>query len=381
MASAAWAFSFGLSVPLASLWLQEAGYSWRIIGLNTSVYYLGVVLASPFLPRLMSRIGARNVVVIGMILDGITVALFPFLSGVPSWFVLRFLAGVGTAMSLIPMETHVNSNAPPTHRAWDFGLYAVAVAAGVGLGPGLGLPLYPLAPHLAFVLAGLSAILASGLVRWGMPEWSDPIEAGSPGDAPLVWRQNALSLGTAWVQGFLEGAMLTFMSAYLLGLGYTEAGASGLMAAMFVGIVAVQMPGAWLADRLGRLQVLLVCHAVVLAGLLLLPGCHAPLALSLGLFLVGACSAAVYPLGLALMGERLAPSALSRANAWYLACNCAGSLVGPWLTGEVCDRLGPGAMFAVAAAVVLVAAGGGLLVDSGPPARSEPDAVAEHQAA
>lgn len=375
MASAAWAFSFGLSVPLTSLWLQEAGYNGRIIGLNTSIYYLGVALASPFLPRLMALIGARNVVVLGMIVDGITVGLFPFVGGVPSWFLLRFLAGIGTAMSLIPMETHVNSNAPPTHRARDFGLYAVAVASGVGLGPGLGLPLFPVAPYLAFVLAGLASVLAAGLVHWGMAEWSDPTEVESPGAAPLAWRQNALSLGTAWVQGFLEGGMLTFLSTYLLGLGYTEAGASGLIGAMFVGIVAVQMPGAWLADRFGRLRVLLICHAVVLAGLLFLPGCREPLGLGMALFLVGACSAAVYPLGLALMGERLAPSGLARANAWYLTCNCAGSLVGPWLTGEVCDLLGPQAMFLTAATVVLVAAGGGLLVDSGPPEQIEPDTV------
>ncbi|HEY7156072.1 MAG TPA: hypothetical protein VH575_19060, partial [Gemmataceae bacterium] len=53
LASAGWAFSFGLSAPLASLWLRDAGRGARVIGLNTSLYYLGVALAALAVPCLM----------------------------------------------------------------------------------------------------------------------------------------------------------------------------------------------------------------------------------------------------------------------------------------------------------------------------------------
>jgi MFS family permease len=159
------------------------------------------------------------------------------------------------------------------------------------------------------------------------------------------------------VQGFLEGGMITFLSVYLLlGLHYSDAAAGLLIGALFLGVIAFQLPGAWLADRLGRLQVLLACHAVVLAGMALLPWYAGPVWLGAWLFLIGACCAALYPLGLALLGERVPRGAMGKANAWYLAYNCAGSLTGPVVMGLVVEHWGwRGLFFATDAAIVLVA--------------------------
>jgi MFS family permease len=357
LASSGWAFSFGLGAPLAALWLRDAGCSRTAIGLNTSVYYLGVAAAAAFVPRLMRR-RARACVVAGMVTDALTTALFPWVGSPAGWFLLRGLGGAGTALSLVPMETLVNHNAPPDRRARDFGVYAVSVALGVGLGPVLGLPLYPVAPRLTFAAGGLVTLLAAGLAARALPRAELPAEeAGRDSLAP---GEHLLGFGTAWAQGFLEGAVLTFLSVYLLALGYTGAGASGLTAALFLGVVLFQVPVAWLADRAGRLRVLLACHAAVLAGLAVLPFAAGPGVLGAGLFVVGGCAAALYPLGLALLGERLPPGALGKANAWYLACNCAGSLSGPVLTGLAMDALGSRGLFgAGAAAVALVLAVGG----------------------
>src|SRR5262249_5495950 len=160
------------------------------------------------------------------------------------------------------------------------------------------------------------------------------------------------SLGTAWVQGFLEGGSITFLSIYLLSLGFTEAGTGSLMGALFVGVILAQLPLAALADRVGRLRVVLLCHALVLAGLAC--GAFTAPAVLLGgwLFLLGAACGALYPLGLALLGERIGASGMAKANAWYLASNCAGSLCGPVLTGLAIDAFGLRAQFAVGVAAV-----------------------------
>ncbi len=53
------------------------------------------------------------------------------------------------------------------------------------------------------------------------------------------------------------------------------------------------------------------------------------------------------------MGERTPPAALARANAWYLACNCVGSLTGPVLIGAAIDFFhSQAALFAVGVAAV-----------------------------
>jgi MFS family permease len=357
VASAGWAFSFGLGAPLASLWLHTAGCDAKVVGLNTSVYYLGVAIASLLVPRLMAR-GGKVCVLAGMVADGLSTALFPWGGNLTGWFALRLVGGIGTALSLIPMETLVNHNAAPDRRARDFGFYALSVALGVGLGSVAGLSLYILSPHVAFVAGGLVTLAAAGVIVRNWPADRTLVEEAS-GDAPLSLTPNLLSFGTAWVQGFLEGSMLTFLSIYLLTLGFSETGVSGLMGGLFLGVVLFQVPLAWLADRLGRLRVLLICHAILLTGLLWVPVCSGATGLGVWLFLLGGCCGALYPLGLALLGERAGTPALAKANAWYLACNCAGSLSGPVLIGLVIDLLGQRAQFiAGAAALVLVVAAG-----------------------
>ena len=354
-ASAAWAFCFGLGLPLGSLWLRDAGCNATAIGLCSSAYYFAVAITSLFLPWLMGR-GAKFAVVAGMIVDGLTVMIFPLIDNYAGWVVLRLLGGASTALCLIPLETLINQNAAPESRARDFSIYAVCVALGVAAGSLVGLPLYPQAPGLAFMLGGAAALFGAGLLWQGYPT-HQPIATESDTEARFRVRLNILSLGTAWAQGFMEAAMLTFLSVHLLGLGYTAAATSTLVGGLFVGVVLVQIPGAWLADKFGRLRVVVLCHMVVLAALILLPRAQAPLPLALLLFAVGASGAALYPLGLALLGERVPPKSMARANSWYLASNCAGSLMGPWLTGQLIDDIGPSGLFAagfVASAAVLV---------------------------
>jgi MFS family permease len=370
VASAGWAFSFGLGAPLASLWLHEAGRSAKVVGLNTSVYYLGVAVASLLVPGLMRR-GGRACVVAGMVLDALATALFPWGANLAGWFALRLAGGVGSALSLIPMETLVNCNAPPDRRARDFGVYAFSVALGVGLGSVVGVTLYPLSPHFTFVVGGLVTLAAAGLVHRGWPAVELGAEAKSS-DAPPALGANLMSFGTAWLQGFLEGGMMTFLSIYLLGIGYTEANVSGFLGGLFLGVVLSQLPLACLADRLGHLRILLACHAVLFAGLLLIPLCGGAVGLGVWLFLLGACCGALYPLGLVLLGERVAPCSLAKANAWYLAINCAGSLSGPLLLGLTIDLFGQRAQFATGAITVALIVGAGLARYRGSESRALP---------
>lgn len=343
LASAGWAFSFGLGAPLASLWMHDAGCGARLLGLNTSLYYLGVALAAPMVPYLMRR-SSRVCVAGGILTDAVTTALFPWATTLPAWFALRILGGVATALSLIPMETLVNHNAAPERRARDFGFYAVSVALGVGLGSLIGLPLYPHLPRFAFALGGAVTLLASLAAWFGWPTESALVsETGE--DKAVSLRANSLSYGTAWVQGFLEGGLITFLSLYLLGRAYSEGAVSLLVGGLFAGVILCQVPAAWLADRCGRLRVLLGCHALLLATLLLLPWCPGTVGLSICLFLLGTCCGALYPLGLALLGERVPPPGLAWANACYLASNCAGSLCGPLLIGVAIHAFGLSSQF------------------------------------
>jgi MFS family permease len=345
LATACWAFSFGVEAPIASLWLQDAGHSTRTIGLNAATYYLGIALAAGLVPALMRRLG-RWCIVGGMVASGITVAAFPWCGGLYGFFLLRLLNGIAGAFSLIPLETLLGLQAQPEQRARSFGFYAFCVGLGMALGTLAGLQLYAAAPRTAFALGGVIAALA-GLLFLG---WQPPltnVEEEALDAAPLEWRSNLLGFGSAWSQGFLEAGMVALVPVYLLRIGFTENGASWLMGCVILGVIAAQLPIAWLADRFGRSATLLACYLAAVAGLCVLPFCAGTGPLVFWMWIVATCGGAFYPLGLALLSERLPANGLARANACFLTINGAGSLVGPVVAGAAMDRFGGGALFGV----------------------------------
>jgi MFS family permease len=373
LASTGWAFSFGLGAPLASLWVRDAhalgtitgldtsaSFLATLIGLSTSIYYLGIALAALAVPAMMRRWG-RGCVVAGMLGSGLSVACLPWAGAWWLWLALRLVNGITGAMTLIPLETFVNRHSPPGQRSRNFGFYAFAIALGWAVGNLIGLQMYEATPRLAFVLGGLVTCFAPVFLL-ALPIW--PAEECVEREAHSVKRSffiaprltlhapRFLSYGSAWSQGFLEGGMVAFLAVYLLFLGLSEAHVSWLTSGIMIGVILFQVPVAWLADRLGRTAVLIGCYVVTAAGLGFLPFCGASVWLGVWLFLVGACSGSFYPLGLALLGERLPKPRLARANAWYLGINCCGSLIGPVITGWAMDRLGQPAMFLVAETAV-----------------------------
>jgi MFS family permease len=358
LAALLWAFSFGVNAALASFWMERAGCLKSVIGLNTGTYYLGIALAAAAVPALMRRWGWRALL-LGMAASAVTAAAFPWGDGLPGWFALRLLNGGAAALSLIPLETCVNERSAPPRRAWNFGCYAFSIALGMALGMALGTEVgqeWMSAARLTFLLAGAAALLAGAVVLAWRPVFG-PVAEEERGRTPVGLVRNFLSFGSAWSQGFLEGGMVALLPLYLASVGLSSEAVTALMAGLMVGVIVAQAPIAWLADRLGRGAVLVGCNAVTLLGIaaLMLPLGHAWLAA--WLFVVGACSGALYPLGLALLGERTAPGGLARANAWFLAINCVGSMVGPAAAGLAVDGFGYRAMFVAGGVAV-----GGVLV-------------------
>src|SRR5579884_4128472 len=283
LAAGLWAFSFGACAELASVWLKRAGYDYTVVGLNTSVYYLGIALAAGLVPWMIRHWGRWGLAA-GMIASGLSAMLFPWGGGLAGWFVLRALNGVGGAMSLIPLETLVNHTSPPERRSRNFGFYAVAVAVGMALGTWLGMELDASSPRLAFLVGGGVTLVGTVVLVW-LPEYRGLAEPRH-GRTPLGFVRNFFSFGSAWSQGFLEGGMVSQLPIYLLALGFAENAVGQLLGGLMVGVIAAQLPVAWLADQLGRTQVLFGCYGMVAAGLIWLWCAGGSAGMPIALFLV-----------------------------------------------------------------------------------------------
>jgi MFS family permease len=350
LASFFWAFGFGVSAPLASLWLQDAGIGDSLIGLSTGMYFLGIVLAAGLVPRCLERWG-YGCLLVGMIASAVSIALFPWGACLTGWFGLRGLTGVASALGLIALETFINRRSPPQRRALNFGCYAFSIALGMALGTLAGMALYPLYPRTAFYLGAVTSLLATAVILAWRPTFPSANEIQCR-PASFSVPRNFLSFGSTWSQGFMEGCMVGLLPLYLLYVGLSETTASYLMSGLMIGVILAQVPVAWLADRFGRAGILAACNVLTLVGLvgLLFPSGTTWLAICL--FVAGACSGAFYPLGLALLGDRVPASGLVRANGWYLAINSLGSLAGPILAGLAMDRFGRPSLFVVGVVAV-----------------------------
>jgi MFS family permease len=349
--SGCWAFSFGLGSQVISHWLKAQGANETVIGLNHSFYYFGLAVASFAVPALSRRLGAVRCSTVGMILAGVTLALFPWGGGDWGYYLLRFLNGCAGALSLVPLETVVSSDSPPERKTQNFACYGVSLTLGGALGIGIGLSLYQPGSTIAFFLGGSAPIFAGLMLlsQRNRPQQAE-LEAAN---VPLHLGHNFLSYGTAWCQGFLEGGMLAFLSLFLLSRGFSESVAGTLMSVTMVGVIVFQLPVSWLADRYGKTPMLLGCYAVVALGLLVVPWLDNSIWLAIALFAFGACTGAMYPLGLSMLSDRLPANGLARAYAWYLAIECIGSQLGAVAMGGARDSWGETAMFTIGLVAVI----------------------------
>jgi len=343
-----WAFGFGLECPMASRWLQEAGRSEKFIGFNTGAHFLGVLLMGVFAPALIRRRG-RGCILTGLLLSGLGVMAFPLGGGPAGWFALRLLAGAGGALAMIGLETLINLEAPPSLRSRYFASYACSVGLGFALGSFAGLHVFSVSPPLSFVLGGGVTLLAVPVVLF-LPAFPHYVAAEETGPLP---RAPLLSSASAWCQGFLEAVMLAFLPLYLISVGMSDGACGNLLGVILVGVLLGQAPIGWLADRVGRERVLIGCFVTVGLGLAAAPNADREVGLPVWLVVIGIFSGAFYPLGLALLGERIPASQLPQANAWYLGINCFGSLVSPPVSGWAMEHFGPASMFWICEIVIV----------------------------
>jgi MFS family permease len=346
---AAWAFTFGVGTQAAVFWLADAGQDEFIIGLNAATYYLGMAAVGLFVPRLMRRFGA-GCVVAGLIAFGGAVALFPLAQDVPGWFALRLLQGAGGALSIIPLEAILSSVSSPTQRARNFAFYGVTITLAAAGGLVAALHMYQPGSHLPFLLAGASALGAAVGVLAFVPAAGAAPEV--PGLPLPVLRQNYVAFGTAFVQGFVEGGLITFLPLYLVSRGLPQQTVGNLVGATVAGVVLFQVPVGLLADRLGKRPVLLLCYSGLAFGLAAVPLCGAGWPLGISLFLLWACSGSLFPVSVAMLGDRLAGHPLARGIAAYMTLDCLGSVVGPACMGQAQTWLGGTGIFIVGHAAV-----------------------------
>jgi MFS family permease len=349
--------SLSLLIPLLSVEMERRGVSATLSGLNTAFGGFGTLAAAPYVPRLAARLGAGRMVAVAILLCAATTIGFlvlPFWA----WFPTRLLFGAALGTLFVLSEYWINAAAPSARRGFIMGIYATVLALGFALGPlVLGVTgTVGSAPYLACAMLILGALIPMSFVRSGdLP--LDP--HGKARVLPFL-----IAVPTATFAGLVFGAVETggfaLFPVYGLRTGFGETEAALLVGVVAAGNVVSQVPIGWLADRIDKRRVLLLCAAVGAAASASMPLLITNTPLFLGaLFVFGGFTGGLYTVGLAHLGSRYNGLDLASANAAFIMLYSLGLIVGPPLVGSAMDAGGPQGL---PAAIGLMLAGYALLI-------------------
>jgi MFS family permease len=330
--------SQGLIVPLLALLLERQGVSALFNGVSTTMLYLGVIVASPFIERVVRRYGAKQTILASA---GICIAMtvaFPIWQNVYAWVVFRLALGIGLAGLFVATEIWLNRILTAENRGRVFALYGLAIALGMMVGP-QGINLVDISLAAPFLVSALSYLIPIVLTWFASDEGSqlDPVQPDGGSGMRRWWRifwVAPFAMLASFVYGYLDGALVGDFPIYGSRLGMSDAEISWALSVFIFGSIVFQFPLGWLSDSWGRRPTLILASSIGLAGFVILPlVAETNWMLLVALFLIGGALGSFYSLGLACLGDLIASEDLATGNVLYTMLYGVGSLLGPSVTG------------------------------------------------
>jgi MFS family permease len=256
------------------------------------------------------------------------------------WTPMRMIFGCALAMMFTTSEYWVNAIATDATRGRLVGLYATMFSLGWAVGPLLLGALGALSWTPVLVTA---ALLGLSMVPLLLMRNAAPVPPETaPGGLWQIVREAPAAALAPFVYGAVEIGVFALLPVYALHQGLSPAEGAAMLAALSAGNVALQYPIGWLADRMDRSLILILCALSGVLGALSLPFViHAPILLYSTLFLWGGVVVGLYTMGLVLLGAKFSGPRLATANSAVMILYSAGGLVAPLFSGVAMDLLPP----------------------------------------
>ena len=326
-------FAFGMSYPLLSLILESRGVSSDMIGINSAMMPIGILLFSPMIPVLARLYGARNVAITAAAVTALVVLAYKAFDSLTAWFLIRLVHGMTLSTLFVLSEAWIVGSASQKHRGKVVAIYASILSGSFGAGPLL-IGFVGIDGWTPFVIGAV--VITIGLIpfffihdnRQHSPE--ETATSGVLGFAPKA----PMLLAAVGAFAIFDAATLSLFPVYGMHSGLDLATSANILTALILGNVLLQIPIGWLCDRFPHRWVLNGCALITTLTLLLLPALmQSPLKWPL-LVIMGTTGYGVYTISLAALGQRfsgieLVNGSASFAIVWGLGA-MIGSISGGW---------------------------------------------------
>ena len=313
------------------------------------------------IPQLAARFGAAPSIIVAVVAGSLITVAYTVTSGPLAWFVLSFLHGVVGGVPWVVSEIWMNVVVEEKRRGRVMAVYGTMVALGMALGPFVLQVTGVYGPVPFLTCAALALLVAVPL----LPYWKSSPEIVHSSDSGfgIVLLAAPLALFAAFACGLGEQVAFSFLPVYAVGNGVSAETGALWLSAFVMGNVVLQWPIGWAADHADRRAVLAGCTAASAILVVALPLVPAQSFGVIGVVMLwGGISFAIYPVALALLGQRFKGGDIARANTAFSMLYIVGGLIGRPLTGAAMDALGdPGlgwtlAIFYVAATIAALLA-------------------------
>ncbi|RBL93538.1 MFS transporter [Chitinophaga flava] len=272
LSNALFSASFNMMIPELPAYLSNMGgadYKGYIIGLFT----LMAGLSRPFSGKLTDTIGRVPVMIFGSLVCVVCSLLYPLVSSVGAFLLLRFFHGFSTGFKPTGTSAYVSDIIPYNRRGEAMGMVGLASTIGMALGPAIGG--YMAVRWNINVMFQLSAVFAllSVVILIGMKETLANKQSfrfsllkikGEEIFEPLVWSPVIICFLTY----FSYGAMLTIIPDFSAFLGINN---KGLFFTFFTASsIGIRLLAGKVSDRYGRVPVLKISALLMAASMLMM---------------------------------------------------------------------------------------------------------------
>jgi MFS family permease len=338
-ACAAIGLQSGVALPLVPLALERQGADKLTIGIVSAGWAIGMLVTASHIPRLAAWLGAVPFILASVVAGAALTIAYTLTEGAVAWFVLTFLHGAVGGVPWVVSEIWMNVVVEERRRGRVMGIYAMMVALGLALGPFVLQLVGVYGPTPFLTCAALTLLVAAPL----LPYWktAPAIEHTAESGYLLVVAAAPLAMLAAFACGLGEQVAFSFLPVYAVGAGVPAETGALWLSAFVIGNVILQWPIGWMADHFDRRAVLAGCTLLSALLVALLPTVPAQSLMVVAVIMLwGGISFAIYPVGLALLGQRFHGGDIARANTAFSMLYILGGLVGRPLTGAAMDAIG-----------------------------------------
>jgi MFS family permease len=334
----------GFLITLLGIRLSLDEVDPRMIGGVMVSYSIGFVLGSLYSTAVIRRVGHIRAFAVFCAILAIASLIYPMIDNFPTWIGLRIIGGFAMVGLLIVSESWFSAIATNDNRSTIFSLYQICFYMATSIAQ---LLVTLGQPGDYFLFSLVAAILIAAIIPLSLTKMQAPqLENVERLSLAKVFAVSPLGLISTLVAGVIISSFYGLGPLFANLIGFNVDQIAWFMSASVFMAMLFAWPIGWLCDRVDRVKILLYLGGLS-AGFSFILSFNITsfwlVVIANGAFI--AFVAAIYPVGVALMNDRIEQSQMISASATLLLSFGIGSCIGPVVSSCLIELFGAGGMY------------------------------------